>query len=156
MKLAVLAPLAAVALIALPALAQAAAKAPPLPADGLREIEGKWYDEHRKVEVTVSNGVATITDYQTGHDFGHVPYADGTVVARLSGGAPRSDGRSYIFKGGCFMMSGGKLMLDDCGRSGATLSPAVWDGKPTYRFNLAPFSLYRADVLGPGGLAARD
>lgn len=132
-----------------PAPAPAAAQELSLPADPLSHIEGEWHDQRKKVTVRVTNGRAVITSFETGWNFGHMPYAEGREIAVLTGGAADSH-RSFRFTGECLdlrsnMHPDGRLI--PCGPGAGLTAYRHSDGRVYYRLSLPQLDLYRrADI----------
>ncbi len=141
--------------VALPAAAQPAP--PPLPADPIAAIDGVWHDQRRKVDVTIRNGVVTITNFETGFNFGVLPYREGAVIARLKSG--KDERGSYRYAGECvtggYGGPGQQWVMADCGSFGPLLKPVVSGGKGTFRFGVGGLELYRSDIMTAEARAAR-
>lgn len=93
----------------------AAAQFPMLTApEPINAADGDWYEAERKIAVRVSNGVATITEFNSARG-PRIPGMDvGTVVAIADGSSVLRSGYNTEFHGKCYTTDGRSWGLMKC------------------------------------------
>lgn len=87
---------------------------PVISIDPHSDIGGDWYDTRRKVKVTITGDVATITEISTSQRFPR-PYVLGARVGILRPGQYQSDRQEYKYGGECIDPHGtDNKMMPDC------------------------------------------
>jgi len=111
------------------------ASAQTMPADPVKHVDGYWYGEDRKVEISVKDGVATV-EVNTSEDkyVRSLNMAPGTEIARLAGFT--QDGKRLARLHGQCWSGGYKPGLINCGDFNAILDLSMENGKQYDRLKI--------------------
>lgn len=138
-----------------PVKANKPAAVPPVvvPSDPLAATSGDWYDTRMRVKVTVTAGVAKITEIETSRPL-PPPYKLGAIVGVLKSGKMEGGGRAYRFQGECIDPYGvNNAMMANCSTQ---MLSAYTDGKKVYmELKLWLLNLKRRQDFRPDEWAAR-
>ncbi len=91
------------------------------------DIAGDWYDTRRKVKVTITGNVATITEISSSRPF-PAAYVLGARVGVLRPGEFRAERREYRYTGECIDPTGtDNRMMENC--TSQFLTAYSYDGR---------------------------